>query len=286
MRICYAGKLALGGILRGWRQNTVAIICTGLGWLALGSFLVLFLNLSGAKEQIRGNALVEVYLNDDINSLQLHFLLVSLEGLPQVEQVEFRSRREALSQMENLLGPQALAGLNAEVLPSSFVLHLKKGHRSYQEASALAARVKAWQGVEDVEYGGKWLKQTELGSRRFFLGLTVFGIMLVLAAAAMLAGFTRTASRSQKQILQIMSLLGAGWNDQAIFLMIQGSLLGGGGALIGLACLRALYWLLAGALSAHEFLPGSAILGLIAAGAILGALGTIAWSVRNPSLET
>ncbi len=285
MRISYSARLALSRILAGGRRNLMMIICMALGWLALGSFLLLFLNLSQAEEQIKGEVQMEVYLNGDITSLQLYFLQKSLQSLPQVEQVEYRSWRNAFSQMEHLLGPEALVGLNAEALPSSFLLHLKRGHRSYQEVSGLAVRVRDWEGVEDVEYGGKWLKPAEQDTRTFFLGIIVLGMMVALALAAMIAGFTRWVARSQKEIVQVLSLLGAGRGDAAILLLMQGLLLGGAGVLMGLACLWVLHWLLAGALSAHEFLPGLTISGMIAAGAILGALGAIARSSRNPQPE-
>jgi cell division transport system permease protein len=285
MRVSCTAKLASGRILAGWRQNLVVTICLALGWLALGSFLLLFLNLSHAEERVKGEVQMEVYLIDDITPLQLHFLLKSLENLAQVKQVEYRSRRDALLQMENLLGPEALTGLNADALPSSFLLHLKKGHRSYQQVSGLATRVKAWEGVEDVEYGGNWLKRADQDSRTLFLGITLFGGLVALALAAIAANFTRSAARSQKEMVHIMTLLGASRGDAAIFLLMQGLLLGGVGALIGLAGLRAMHWLLAGTLLTNEFLSSLIILCLIAAGAILGALGTIAWSGRSPRLE-
>jgi cell division transport system permease protein len=281
MRISYSARLAFSRILAGRRRNLMVIISVALGWLALGSFLLLFLNLRSTEEQIKEEVQMEVYLNDDITSLQLYFLQKSLQNLPQVEQVEYRSWRNAFSQMEDLLGPEALTGLNADALPSSFLLHLKKGHRSYQEISELTVRVRDWEGVEDVEYGGKWLKQAEQDTRTFFLGIAVLGIVVALALAVMVAGFTRSAARSQEEIVHVMSLLGASRGDSATFLLMQGLLLGGAGALIGLAGLRVLHWLLASALSAHEFLPGPTIPCMIAAGAILGALGTIVWS-RNP----
>jgi cell division transport system permease protein len=285
MRISYSARLAFSRILAGGRRNLMMIICMALGWLALGSFLLLFLNLRNAENQIKDEVQMEVYLNGDITSLQLYFLQKSLLGLPQVEQVEYRSWRNAFLQMEHLLGPEALAGLNAKALPSSFLLHLKRGHRSYQEVSGLAVRVRAWEGVEDVEYGGKWLKQAEQDTRTFSLGITVLGMMVTLALAAMVIGFTRWAARSQKNIVQVMSLLGASRGDAAILLLILGLVLGGAGALMGLAGLRVLHWLLASALSAHEFLPGPTIPCMIAAGAILGALGAIAQSSRNPQPE-
>ncbi len=280
MRISCLIRQSLGRIVARWRQSLVSIICIALGLLVLDLFLLFVLNLKKLEGEVKGQVQMEVYLTDEITSLQLHMLLQSLKSFRGVKQIEYRSPGKALAQMQDLLGEGISEGLDAGALPASLLLSLDSEHKGFEQVTELAARVSRQEGVEDVEFGETWLKKADRTIHVLFLGAIIFGIIVIIALVTMVANFMRWAVQSETQIVRAMNLLGASRGDVSFFLIIQGLLLGGVGAFGGIVCLWTVHSVFTRAVSSMDFLPASVIVTLITGGTILGAFATYFWS-RN-----
>ncbi len=284
MRMSFSTGQAFKRIVGKWRQSAVSVTCIGLAFLAFNSFLLLALNLKVAEEKIKGEVQMEVYLADDLTSLQLHMLLGSIRSRPEVEKMEYVSRRDALAQMESLLGDGSLEGLDATALPASLRLSLGRKYKGFEQMAGLASQLRLQEGVEDVEFGAAWLEKADHTSHILSLAVIIFGAMLAVALAITVSHLMRALVRSQAAIIRTMDWLGAGAGEIGAFLVTQGLLLGGAGALAGILLLWLVYSVFTSRVSTIMFLPAPMSLGMMSGGMILGALGVFLspWKRMGP----
>jgi cell division transport system permease protein len=256
-------------------SSLVLIICIASSFLVLGSFLLITLNLRAAEEKLKGDVQIEVYLKDGITPLQLHLLLESTKRLPQVERVEYRSQDKALAQLEDYLGDDLLNELDSNPLPASLRIGLKNEYNTFGHVTQVASKLQDQEGVEDVEFGGAWLKKLDRALSIFLTVDVIFGILIAASIIMIVSNFMKLVVLSQAELIQVMRLLGASRADISVPLSIQGLLLGGTGASLGMLSLWAVYSVLTAQVIQVIFLSTPVILGLIAWGMILGAGGSL-----------
>jgi cell division transport system permease protein len=274
MRISYSISQVFRGINARRGSDLILVLCIACSFLVFGSFLLITQNLKGVEQRLKGEVKIEVYLNEDINPLELHLLRQSIKRLKQVEKVEYRSQSEALVQLGDYFGKDLLQGLESNPLPASFLLGLKREYRKFEHVAEVVSRIKGKKGVEDVEFGSAWLKKLDRAIFIFFVVDIIFGIFIGTAVIMILSNFMRMAVLSQAESIQIMSLMGASRGDISLPLLIQGLLLGGAGASLGVLFLWASYLIFRGMIIGVQFLPFQITLGLIAWGMVLGAWGS------------
>jgi cell division transport system permease protein len=274
MRFSYLINQAIR-MRKGRGSNLALVICIASTFLVLGSFLLITLNLKELGQKLKGEVQIEVYLKSDITPLQLHMLIQNMRRTPEVEKVEYRSPQMALAQLGSYLGGDLLDGLEANPLPASFRLALKEKARGFEQVSRVANDLKSLEGVEDVEFGGTWLKNLDRAFFVFLLVDVIFGIFIAISITMMVSNFMHMVVLSQVESLQIMSLLGAARKDLYLPLIMRGGLLGGGGALLGMLFLRTGHLVFTGQVVRISFLPFPFIPGMIAIGMILAICGTL-----------
>jgi cell division transport system permease protein len=275
MRISYQIREALRGMKSRSGSSLVLIICIASSFLVLGSFLLITLNLRAAEEKLKGDVQIEVYLKDGITPLQLHLLLESTKRLPQVERVAYRSQDKALAQLEHYLGDDLLNELDSNPLPASLRIGLKNEYNTFGHVTEVASKLQGQEGVEDVEFGGGWLKKLDRAFSIFLTVDVIFGILIAVSIIMIVSNFMKLVVLSQAELIQVMRLLGASRADISVPLSIQGLLLGGTGASLGMLSLWAMYSILTAQVIQAIFLSTPVILGLIAWGMILGAGGSL-----------
>jgi len=274
MRISYLIRRALYGLKRRWGFNLILVVCIASSFLVFGSFLLITQNLKAVEQKLKGEVQIEVYLNHDITPLQLHLLLWSIKRLPEVEKVDYRSKQEALAQLKDYLGEDLVEGLDSNPLPASFLLSLRREYRGFEQVAEVASQVKSKEGVEDVEFGGAWLKKLDQAISTFLIGDIIFGIFIAIAVIMIVSNFMRVVVLCQAESIRIMRLMGASKADISFPLLVQGMLLGGAGASVGILFLWSGYLIFQSQILSLTFLPFHMIFGLIGWGMILGAGGS------------
>jgi cell division transport system permease protein len=275
MRVTYLFKQGLHGLSKKWGVNLILVGSMAFSFLVFDIFLLITHNLQGVAQKLRGEVQVEVYLNEDITSKQISSLGKIIQNFPEVEKMEYRSKEEAFIQMESYLGKDLLEGLDSNPLPASFLLSLKKEDRGFQRIALVASKARKQEGVEDVEFGGEWLKKLDQAIFIFFLVDVIFGIFITLAVILIVSNFMRILVLSQAESIRIMSLLGASQKDITLPFLIQGMILGGVGAVWGVLLIWASYSIFSTRIITIAFLPLYMIGGLIIWGMLLGAGGGI-----------
>lgn len=285
MRTSYLIKQVLGGLSRRRGLCLILVVCVACCFLVFDAFILVSLNLSGLEQRLREKVQIEVYLTDDITPLQLHLLLGGIQGCREVERVEYVSKRVALVHLESFLGKGTLEGVSSKALPASLLLTLKREYRRFEQVASLASEFEDREGVEEVEFGGAWLKKLDRTVAGLSLAGLLLGVLIAAGVVVIVSNFMRLVVGSQAETIRIMSLLGASRGKATLPLLIQGLLLGGAGTSVAILCLWTAYSVLTKQMLSITFLPLHMILSLIVWGMILGACGTFVSSTRYFRLQ-
>jgi cell division transport system permease protein len=280
MRIRYLIRQSLRGLSQRLGFSFLLLVCLASSFLVVSTFLLITRNLRNAGEKLGGQVQIAIFLNDDITPEQTSSLFRDLRNLPEVEAVNYRSKEDALSRLRNYLGRDCLEELESNPLPASLELGLKKEFRGFETIARVASKIRKKEGVEEVEFGGEWLKRLDQAVQRFSVVDSVFGIFLMLAVGLIVSTFMRVTVSSQLGSVQVLKLLGASRRDIVLPFLMHGSFLGLGGALLGVLLSWAGCLMFSITVTPVVFLPFPIVLGLIVGGVILGGGGSFIAAIR------
>lgn len=266
----------------GW-MSLASVGTMAICLLVVGTALLLVLNTNRIVTSIESNIEIIAYLRTDTTAEKSVQLGKELRAMPEVAEVEFVSKEKALQTLTQKFGKEhnliaALGGTNP--LPDAFKIKAKNP----AEVGDLAKKIEALPQVEKVRYGQEVVEK--LFSLTRWLKLICVGIMVFLALAAvfLVATNIRLALFARRREIQIMKLVGAtNWFIRWPF-FLEGMFLGLVGAVIAVAILAGSYSVLIGHVRVTlAFLPlvtdprllWQVFGGLLAAGTILGAIGTV-----------
>ncbi|WP_378950464.1 permease-like cell division protein FtsX [Pelosinus sp. sgz500959] len=278
----YFIKEAVSSIRRNGLMSFASISTVALSLLILGMFLIMVLNLNNMASNLESQVQVSVYLQDGLSDVQMREIGTKITKLPGVNQVIFVAKEEAMSRFKERLGEQqsilkALDGNNP--LPNAFEVKMDSPEKVKPVAQAIA-QIK---GVENAKYGQEVVEQLFTLTRM----IRIFGVILIgflaLAALFIISNTIRLTVFARRREIGIMKYVGAtDWFIRWPFLL-EGIILGFGGALLAVVLLNQTY----GALI-HQVYESLAFLPLIPQypfinyisivllliGTIIGALGS------------
>lgn len=274
------------------RQNllvsilTVVTVC--ISFLLLSLFLLVYVNLEGAADRWGEKVQVVVYFDKEPAPQETSVLRGRIQSLPGTERVDFVSKAEALQRFRSRLKGQEslLEGVPADTLPASYDIRLKKTSRSVEAIDAYVAALKKIPGVSEVQYGEEWVRKfnTFLAFIRLVGG--VLGLFLVLAVTFIVSNTIRLTIYARRDELEILRIVGATPLFIKVPFLLEGVLHGCAGAVLAILSLGTVYLVFlnnadsflhfnVGAIGL-TFLPPSYLAGIVAAGMLVGLLGSMA----------
>lgn len=278
----YFIREAVISLKRNSLMSFASVSTVALSLLILGIFLVMVLNLNNMASTLESQVQISVYLQDNLNDLEIRETGTRISKLTGVSQVLYVSKDEAMSRFKKRLGDQqglltALGETNP--LPNAFEVKVDKPERVKQVAEAIG-QIK---GVENAKFGQEVVEHLfNLTKMMRIFGLVLI-IFLALAALFIISNTIRLTVFARRKEIGIMKYVGAtDWFIRWPFL-IEGMMLGIGGALIAVlllgqtynALVQQVYQSLAflPLIPQYPFITNISIL-LVVVGASIGALGS------------
>lgn len=227
--------------LRRNKLMSLASICTvAVSLLILGMFLIMVLNLNNMANTLESQVQVSVYLQEDLSELEIREVGTRITKLPGVNQVTYIDKEEAMIRFKERLGDQqsilkALDGNNP--LPNAFEVKMDKPERVKPVAQAIAQ----FKGVENAKFGQEVVEQLFALTKM----VRIFGVVLIgflaLAALFIISNTIRLTVFARRKEIGIMKYVGAtDWFIRWPFLL-EGIILGFGGALVAVVLLNQTY---------------------------------------------
>jgi cell division transport system permease protein len=207
----YSLREALLAFRRAPLLTSLSVLAIALSLFVVGLFGIAAYNIRLAIADIESRVEVVAYLRDEATSAQIQQAKQELETLPEVLDVHFVSKTEALATAVRDLEEFREIYLDLEInpLPASLEVRLREGHRSPQAVEAVAAQLFALSFVEDVRFGREWLERVFSLRRIAAGGAGILGGAFAAVAAIIIAAAIRIAVFARREEIAIMRLVGA-----------------------------------------------------------------------------
>lgn len=269
---------------RGRNVISATIIC--LSFLIVGAFLSLANNLQRLARQVSADTIVAFYLEKGATPGDLKEIERRIRASRLVEEVRLVPPEEALERFRTSFPEleDVLKNVAANPFPASFEARIRAGARDPRALAAFVRDVRAARGVTDAQYNRDWVERMQSLSRLARAVGLFLGVILVLASFFIISNVIKLNVIARKGEIEILRLVGATNAFIRVPFLLEGMALGALGGLASLGLLFAairLFPLYVGSLGALQqvlsfrFLtPGQAV-GLVAAGALTGLVGSL-----------
>ncbi len=240
---------------------------------AFGLFGLVAINIKSALLEIEDRVEIRAFLIDGAKDAQVEELMQGINKIPQVADVGYVSPDSALQRARVEL-EEFRDVMDAAMLPGSVELRLKEGARDPETVQMISRRLQTYPVVEEVRYGREWVEK--LYRIRNIAGITgsVLGSVFALVAIIIIGSTIRMAILARATEIEIMRLVGATNHFVRLPYLIDGTLKGLAGGAIAAALAWTAVQLVSKHLMAAQFFAAEQVMLGIAAGGVLGLVGS------------
>ncbi len=278
----YFIKEALSSLKRNGLMSFASVTTVALSLLILGMFLVMVLNLNNMASALESQVQISVYLQDGLTDLEMREVGTRITKIPGVVQVNFIGKEEAMKRFKERLGEQQglLNALGeANPLPNAFEVKVDKTER----VKAAAEAIMQFKGVENAKFGQEVVEQLFALTKMVRIFGLIIIVFLALAALFIISNTIRITVFARRKEIGIMKYVGAtNWFIRWPFLL-EGMMLGFGGALVAVLFLSKTYGVLIQQvykslaflplIPQYPFITNISVV-LLVTGTVIGALGS------------
>lgn len=240
---------------------------------AFGLFGLVAINIKSALLEIEDRVEIRAFLIDGAKDAQVEELMQGINKIPQVADVGYVSPDSALQRARVEL-EEFRDVMDAAMLPGSVELRLKEGARDPETVQMISRQLQTYPVVEEVRYGREWVEK--LYRIRNIAGITgsVLGSVFALVAIIIIGSTIRMAILARAEEIEIMRLVGATNHFVRLPYLIDGTLKGLAGGAIAAALAWTAVQLVSKHLMAAQFFAAEQVMLGIAAGGVLGLVGS------------
>jgi cell division transport system permease protein len=230
---------------------------------------------------------VVFFLEKDISPIDREAIVQELEKSPLVQKTQFISAEEAMEKFLNKFPDLEgiVDNLEMNPFPSSYEISLREKNLTYEEAQPFIDKMKAMNGIEDVQFNKDWVEKMQSLSRLaravgFFLG----GI-LILASFFIVSNVIKLNVIARKDEIEILRFVGGSNIFIRIPFLAEGIILGALGGILSLVLLFIVIKLfpvylgssfgILNELINFRYLTFSQSIALIFSGAVIGFFGSL-----------
>lgn len=271
---------AFRGAKNDWRLHALSMFSVAVAFVCLAAALLLVVNVGQVRSRWAESGRASVYLRNNATAEQISAIEQALKASEGVRSVRVVTSEQARKELLGLTNDPVLDALPSEAFPASLEVAVESAIAA-ERLSKLASQLGALPAVESVETYGAWSERlASLLTGGVSASLLLAGV--VLAAVISVVSSTIRLSLQRRRIeVEVMKLVGATDSYVRRPFVVEGAAQGGLGALFAVLLLGVLFVIvqshfdssLATLLGvAPVFLPWSVVLGLVAAGALLGAI--------------
>ena len=239
----YFIKEALLSLKHNGLMSFASVSTVALSLLILGMFLVMVLNLNNMASALESQVQISVYMQDGLSKNEMLEVGTRITKIPGIVQVNFVDKEEAMKRFKQRLGEQqgllnALGETNP--LPNAFEVKVDKTER----VKLVAQEITKLKGVENAKYGQEVIEQLFALTKMVRIFGLIIIIFLALAALFIISNTIRITVFARRKEIGIMKYVGAtDWFIRWPFLL-EGMMLGFGGALMAVLFLNETYGIL------------------------------------------
>lgn len=282
----YTLKQAFTQVARNKTMTLTSLFSITAMLLILGMFFILAVNVNLMTENTKQQFdLVEIYLLDETPESDIQSMMQSLQGLNEVEKVDFLSKEDAMTEMQERWGENAylLDGLSENPLPRSIRVTVK----DVSDAESVVDYADGFSGVEDIKYSQSEVDKIIKITDGIQIGALVVIVFLIVVSIVVVSNTVKLTVLARGREISIMKYVGAtNWFIRGPFLA-EGIVIGIIAAVISSGLVSVLYYWLSQSFSAQilvlfstglvpvGFMSANLIVIFMSLGISIGAVGSI-----------
>ncbi|HWQ77733.1 MAG TPA: permease-like cell division protein FtsX [Anaerovoracaceae bacterium] len=236
----YAVKQAFKQVFRNRAMSVASMFSITAMLLILGLFFILVVNVNMVSETAKKQLdTIQVYLLDTTTYEQASAMVTQLSGTEGVKEAAYLSNEEAMAQWRAKWGDNAylLDGLENNPLPNSLVIKVTV----LEAADSVVAKVKTFDGIEDIKYYKDTVDQLMRVSKFMQAGAMIMIAFLVVVSVVVVSNTIKLTVLAREREIGIMKYVGAtNWFIRGPFL-VEGILIGILSSLISAGIISFLY---------------------------------------------
>jgi len=246
MAIPYSLRLALQSILREKWVNLISILTIAAGLLLTTVIVLTVYNIDLATKKLPEKFSMMVYLEDGLSREQTKSILYDIKNDDAVKSVTYIPKDEALNELRTTFKDIAyvLDGLEENPLFDSVEVKLQTEAVGPETAKELTAKFNRIKGIEEIEYGEKFL--SSIHSLKVGIKNIGFLFVLIMSVGMIFVCYSTVKIlfyRKNKEI-DIYKLLGATKGFIRSPFIIEGAVIGLSSGILSLAGILSLYYVI------------------------------------------
>jgi len=187
---------------------TTAILSLTAALTVAGVFVLLAHNARITMRMMGDRREMVIYLKDEVSRDEREALMTRLHQL--YGEVTYVSKEQAWIDFSDQIGdPQLLESVEGNPLPASLHIKLKPELLNYSAMEQAARQLEQFPEVEDVRFGGEWVKRLDNVGNAIERGAIVVGVLVAIGMVFVLYNTIRLTVLARRPQVEIMSRLGA-----------------------------------------------------------------------------
>ncbi|MBU0944016.1 MAG: permease-like cell division protein FtsX [Proteobacteria bacterium] len=226
-----------------WTSQLMTFLTVSLSVLIFAFFYLIYTNMIGASDRLSDDLRLIVYLEDDPGPEMQEQLRRKINNFDKTEAILFISKAEAYERFAKQLGKDSdiLTDMPKDFLPASIEVVPLKSLRGYNQIKLFSEYLATLPGSEKVQYGQEWVERFYYVTRLVTIVVLLSGTLLILTATFMVAYTIRLTIMGRHEELELLKLVGATNNYIRTPFLLEGTIQGFMGSIIGLCALYILF---------------------------------------------
>ncbi|MCK4894674.1 MAG: ABC transporter permease [Calditrichia bacterium] len=274
MKLFFFLKEGFIGLRRARLSAAIAIISLFLALTLIGIFVLTGLNIKDVIFQFYRQIEIEAFLQPDLSTQKLNRLKQEIQRYPQIGEIIYVSREEALEEFQQIFGEDLQNVLSENPLPASFRIILGSDYSNPGTVEQLAKELNTLDGIQEIIYQKEIIRFLHKYLRLGLVIIFIFAMVLLIIITILVFNTIRLTIHARRNIIQIMKLVGAtNYFIKGPFIA-EGLLQGVLGGLLSAAFLWGLGEIIRGAIFPELLMTHYIYITLIIMGMILGLIGS------------
>ena len=239
----YSFKTAFKSIAHEKWINSLTILSVSIGLTILCSFIIINSNMNTALHRWAKSFGMVIYLDEDVSKEREESINRQLLQDNDIETVTFIPKEQSFEEIKDTMGENAmiLDIFKETPLPSSFDIKLKRDYLDLTRVKEKAAQLQRLEGIQEVQYGEKWLSSLITIAKTVKGGSIFFGVAVFIAVTFITYSTIKILLHRRKEEIETLKLLGASRGFIRLPFLIEGFFIGALGGIASSLVILALY---------------------------------------------
>ena len=192
-------------------QFLTSLLSTTFVLMLLGTIVLFVISAKKASTYLKENVIVNVYINDNVDSQSLRALQRDLDNDPSIKELQYITKEEALQKANELLGTDPTEFIGYNPYMAELELKIAEDYTSKDSLESIATRLKLRSEINDVLYHPDLVEAMNEGINKTTIVLLILAALFTFISFGLINNTVRLTIFARRFLINTMKLVGASW---------------------------------------------------------------------------